>query len=150
MASTSKPAPSTTTSVKLSQQSVNVLRQIVAAVGWAKSYQDIYVGGQLLSETHGLPTLDSTDWVKTPDEVKAMKPAARAAYLKTDQEWGAKVVAFSVTETQGTVIKKAFDHFMTELVKVQKLGPSAQLNEIIDGFKWEVTDAPIVVPEAKA
>lgn len=109
----------------LTQQALSLVRQIVAATGWAKTIDEIYRGGQLLAEV--LPELDPTDWVKTPPEVAAMKPTAREAYQRRDREWVNKRVSIPLTSKQIETIKTAFNH----VASTGALGPSPYLTEVI-------------------
>lgn len=126
---TNTPAAGTGDAFTITQQGVNLLRQVVASTGWAKSIDANYLGGQILADV--LPTLDSTDWVKTPAEVNAMTKAQRAAYTKRDEEWGAKPVEIRLTSKQQDVIKQAFEHVASQ----GALGPHAALNELFRALK---------------
>lgn len=129
------PAPADTV---ITQQALNILRQLVAAQGWSQSILDIYTGGKLLAET--LPQTDSIEWVKTDDEVKALSATERAAYHKRDREWGAKKVTVTVTPGERKVIERAFQHFVTTSAAAKRLGPADFLLELIVAF--DIKDAP--------
>lgn len=116
---------------KLTQQSLNLMRQILGSTGWAKTVQDIYIGGQLLSDDgSGLPELASIEWVKTDVQIRAMTALQRAAYQKKDEEWASKEVEFAMTPKQVESFSKAFTHFCEQGL----LGPNRYLNEIIGVF----------------
>lgn len=122
-----------TESVTLSQQGVNVARQIVNAIGWAKTVEDIAIGGELLVRV--FPTLDPIDdWIKTDAEVKKMTPTEAKTYLEKDRAWGTKPCAFTMTDKQKAVVVKAFKHFVEESANAGKLGPSEWLTELIGVF----------------
>lgn len=126
-------------SVTITQQALNLARQIVAAQGWAKAIQDIYVGGKLLAET--LPALDPLDWVRPDTEIKAMKDKERAEYLAKDKAWGEKKVSFSVTDVERDAIERAFNHFVQTAASAKQLGPNQYLFELIVTF--DIKDTPI-------
>ncbi len=120
--------------VTVTQQALSLIRQIVAATGWAKTIDEIYRGGQLLSDV--LPELDPTDWAKTPPEVAAMKPAAREAYQKRDREWVNKKIVLPLSTKQIESIKTAFNH----VASTGALGPSPYLTEVIVALGLVKTD----------
>lgn len=126
MSTTTKPTPTQT--IKVTQQSLNLIRQIVAAVGWAKTVEDIYVGGQLLDAV--LPEPDPIDWVKSVQELAALSPAEQKAYQRKDKAWCDKVIEFTLTARQVDTFKKAFENLVTE----GKLAPNKYLSEIIVTF----------------
>lgn len=127
------PSKSPAIQIVISQQSLNLLRQIIASSGWIrkeKLIMDITIGGKLLGN-QGLPLLDSVDWVKPDEEVKAMKPKERAAYLKMDQAWADKEKSFTVSADELDVIKTAFQYQLKALQEAGKLGVNPYLNEIV-------------------
>ncbi len=129
-----KPIPTPAPGLVITQQALNLVKQILAATGWAKSITEIYLGGQLLAD--GLPTIDPVDWVKPDVEVRAMTKAQRATYQKRDEEWATKSVALELTPKQIEVIKTAFTHF----VSTGALGPNTYLSEIIRVFGFKVEE----------
>lgn len=124
-------------SVTITQQALNVLRQIVANQGWitdpATLVQDMFVSGKLLVET--LPQLDSVAWVQSEEEIKAMSPKEREAYVARDKAWTTKQVTFQITEGERLVIQRAFQHFAATAASAKQLGPNVHLFEIISNFK---------------
>lgn len=116
-------------SLTLSQQAVNALRQMVNAIGWAKSIEDILYGGQLLST--GLPKLESTDWVRTAEEQAKFTSAERKAYIVQDAAWGSKELTFGLTPSQQDAAVKAFRHWVDEAAKNGRLAPAEWLTELI-------------------
>lgn len=149
MATIPKTPPPTSITVKLTQQSLNIVRQVVNALGWPDSHYAMHVGGHLLTHPEGFPKLDPIDWVKGEDEVKAMTPAARAAYLKQDVKWTTKEVTFTLTEAQAAIVKKAYDWYIAESIKARRAGPSQYLMEIEAAFKWPAPEAPEPAAPAK-
>lgn len=115
--------------ITLTQQAVNALRQMVNAIGWAKTIEDITYGGQLLSAV--LPELDSTDWVKTAEEQVKLTAAERKAYIEQDAAWGSKELTFSATAPQKAAAVKAFKHWVDEAGKNGRLAPAGWLTELI-------------------
>lgn len=113
--------------VTLTQQALNVVRQLLNSQGWAKGVQDIYIGGQLLSET--LPSLD-VSWVKTDKEISLMTDVERKLYVEQDKAWGEKPVALHLSANELDAVKRAYLHNIAELVKAGKLGPHPVLFEI--------------------
>lgn len=140
-----KTSSNTPPSVTITQQALNMLRQIVGAQGWAKSIADVYQGGKLLTET--LPPIDSIAWVKTPEEVNKLPKAEQEAYLAQDKAWVEKPVSFPVTPAARDTIERAFQHFATTAASAKALGPNIYLSELIDAFK--IKDAPTETPPAK-
>jgi hypothetical protein len=132
-----------TISVTLTQQSLNMLRQIVANQGWANTIQDIFLGGQLLVQT--LPQIDSIAWIKSEEEIIAMPPEEREAYVARDRAWAAKQVPVTVSLLERNAIETAFQHFITTAASAKRLGPSPYLFELINGF--QIKDK-VVVDEA--
>lgn len=122
-----------TLNVKLSQQALNLLTQIAAAVGWAETVVDIYEGGKLLADG-GLPKLEPTDWIKSNEEVAQMNKEERDVYTATDKAWAAKVMEFTLTGKQVEVLEKAFK----SVVKKGALSPNAYWIEIIEALGWKV------------
>ena len=123
------PSPSDPNSVTVTQQALNLARQIISAVGWAKSVDDIYIGGKLLAET--FPENDSLDWIKPDEEVRLMTKAQRQAYVEKDRKWASTLKTFAVSEKEKAAFKKAFEHFASE----GKLGPNEYISELIVAFK---------------
>lgn len=128
------------TQYTVSQQSLNLVRQIVSAVGWSKSIDDIYRGGKMLSENGALPELSDTSWTKTNEEVMAMDVETRAAYQKQDKDWASKPIILSLTDKQTDIIKRSFNHFVETAAKNNQLGINQYLNEIIEVFGFQPTD----------
>ena len=124
--------------VTISQQALNLARQIVSAQGWAKAIIDIYNGGKLLAET--FPELDSLDWIKQPEELRKLTPEEQKAYLKQDEEWGSKQVNFTVSPAERDAIERAFNHFSRTAASAKQLGPNAYLYELIVAFS--IKDTP--------
>jgi hypothetical protein len=114
----------------LTQQALNLLRQIAAAPGWAKTIDEIYLGGKLIAET--LPANDPVDWVKTDVEIAAMNARQKEAYLAKDRKWVTTEKTFSLTEKENAALKKAFEYVVAE----GKLGASPHWNEIIRVLGW--------------
>jgi hypothetical protein len=139
-------ASSNTPTVTITQQALNMLRQIVGAQGWAKSISDIYTGGKLLTET--LPVLDSTAWVKTPDLVAKLSKDDQTAYFAQDKAWVEKPFTFAVTPAARDTIERAFQHFASTAASAKQLGPNIYLSELIDAFK--IKDAPTADEATKA
>lgn len=113
--------------IKITQQSVNLVRQILAAVGWAKSVEDIYLGGQMLASA--IPEIDLS-WVKSGKDLAELTPEEQKAYVRKDRAWCEKVVEFTLTAKQVEVVKKAFK----SLVESGNLAPNSALSEIIEVF----------------
>jgi hypothetical protein len=124
---------SDTISVTLTQQALNLLRQIVSNQGWATTILDIYTGGKLLAET--LPQLDPVDWAKSDEDIRAMKPKEREAYVARDREWTSKQVPVTVTPVERDAIERAFQHFAKTAASAKQLGPNVYLLELIVGFQ---------------
>lgn len=122
-----------TLTIQISQQSLNLVRQIIAGAGWAKSVEDIYIGGMMLSDD-GLPEVAPTDWVKTSDEIKVMSPEEKLDYLKADKNWADTQITLTVTDKQVKVFTKAFEHFCAG----GTLAPNRFFNEIITAFGLKV------------
>lgn len=121
--------------VIVSQQALNVLRQIVSAVGWPKAphlIQDIYTGGKLLAET--FPVLDSIDWIKTEEEIKTMTKEEQTSFFARDKEWSEKQVSFSISPHERDTIERAFQYYVTSAASISKLGPNPFLFELIIAF----------------
>lgn len=79
--------------INMSQGAVNLLRSIVSGNGWAKTIQDIMLGGGLMVK---LP-----EYANIPTEDKKAK------------EWAEiKEAEFEVTEKERDSIKKAIAHFV--------------------------------------
>ncbi len=121
-----------TQDVTITQQSVNLMRQIVNATGWAKTVEDIYVGGVLLADI--LPELDPIDWLKSPQEVAAMTDDERKRYIAKDKKWTSKICSFTLTGRQVKAFKLAFE----TLVAKGDLGPNTYLTELIKTFDFKV------------
>ena len=119
-------------SVSITQQALNVLRQIVSNQGWATTILDIYTGGKLLAET--LPQLDSVAWVQSEAQIKAMTAKDREAYVTRDREWTTKEVSFVVTEVERSAIERSFQHFASTAASAKQLGPNVHLYELISSF----------------
>lgn len=117
------------TSVTLTQQAVNALRQMVNAIGWAKTIEDITYGGQLLSAA--LPELDPVDWVKTAEEQQKLTAAERKAYIEKDAAWGGKPTTFPLSAPQQAAAVKAFRFWVDEAGKNGRLAPATWLTELI-------------------
>ena len=118
----------TPSSIVVTQQVLNLTRQILAAPGWAKTVEDIYLGGKMLTEI--LPALDETSWVKTDAEQRALPKAARAAYEEKDRKWATKEIPLPLTQKHVELVKKAFEH----CASTGALGPSPYINELIKAF----------------
>ena len=134
MAKTTATPPSTeSTSVTITQQSLNLIRQMLSAVGWAKSVTQIYLGGKLLEDT--LPSPDATDWVKSDAEQRAMTKAQRTAYAKQDQEWAHKEIHLILSPKEVETIKTALEF----VAGTGSLAPNRYVSEIIKvlGIKVE-------------
>lgn len=125
-------------SITLTQQAVNVLRQQINSIGWAKTIEDISIGGELLSKV--IPKLEPTDWVKTPEEIQKLKPEELRVYVAKDQAWGAKPLTFVLTVEQRAVAVKAFRYWVEEAGKAGKLGPSEWLTELIGVLGLSTTE----------
>ncbi len=121
----------TTLTVTVSQQAINVIKQLVNSQGWAKGVQDIFVGGKLLAEI--LPAIDIS-WVKTEKEVVAMTTEERATYLAEDKAWGEKPITLNLTTAEKDAIVRAYLYNIEELVKAGRLGPNVTLYEIARAF----------------
>jgi hypothetical protein len=120
-----------TTTYTVTQQCLNVLKQLINAKGWAETLGEAYVGGKMVEKY--LPALDLA-WVKTDAEAKAMSADELKTYQAFDKAWGEKPVELTLTEKQAAVVKKAFLHFIGELIKAKGLGPNPVFGEIIDVF----------------
>jgi hypothetical protein len=134
----SDPSPQSYT---VTQQALNVIRQLLNSQGWAKGVSDIFVGGKLLAET--LPSIDIS-WVKSDKEILVMDEAARKVYLDQDKAWGEKAITLSLTTVEVEAVVRAFQHNISELVKAGRLGPNVTLYEIARTFqiKDAAADAP--------
>lgn len=119
-----------TKSYTITQQALNLVRQLVNAKGWATTIEDIYLGGKLLAKD--LPQLEPLDWVKTEAEIVKMSDDERKAYLERDNAWGNKPVEVKLTTAQVAVIKRAFTYFTDESGKAKQLGPNTYLFELIE------------------
>lgn len=120
-----------TTTYTISQQALNVVRQLLNAKGWAETLGEAYDGGKLVSKY--LPELDLS-WLKTDDEVRALKAAELKTYQAQDKAWGEKQVEVNLTDKQAALVRKAFLHFIDELIKAKGLGPNPVFAEIVDAF----------------
>ena len=125
--------------ITISQQSLNLIRQIVGAQGWSKNISDIYVGGKLLVEV--FPNLDDLSWLSSEEDIVKMSHEERVAYLKKDKEWGEKKMTFIVTDIEIDVIKRAFRYFANTAASAKKLGPSLYFFELIIAF--DIKDSEI-------
>lgn len=114
--------------ISMSQQGINLLRQILNAEGWAKTIDDIYIGGKLLDQV--IPELDDLSWVKTPAQLAALSESDREAYLAADKAWVSTIKEFDMTAKQVAATKRAFE----TLTSTGKLGPNRHLSEIIETF----------------
>ena len=121
-----------TSSVTISQQALNVIRQLINAQGWAKSVSDIFTGGKMLAE--GLPQLDPLDWIKTEKEIIAMSDEERKEYLAKDKAWGEKKIELALSKDEKDIVVRAFKHNIDELIKAGRLGPNPVLFEIVKTF----------------
>lgn len=145
---TTSPADSSSPlTVTITQQALNLLRQIVTAIGWAKTIAQIYIGGKLLAET--LPVLESVAWVKTEKEVTAMTDEQRKAYMETDKAWGEKPYTFTVTSDERDAIEAAFNHFARTAASAKRLGPNEHLYALICAFSIKDTPDGAEVKDAK-
>ena len=116
----------------LSQQAVNLVRQLVNAKGWATTIEDIYIGGKMLVKD--LPQLDPLDWLLSEDKILKLSPEERVAYLAKDEAWGQKPFAFDLADKQVDIVKRAFKFFVEESGKAKQLGPNPFLFEIVETF----------------
>ena len=97
--------------INLTQGAVRYLRDMLASTGWAKSINDIILGGGLLVDVLPEP---SEPPVITPVEREAadqarIRLAAHTANVKT---WSAlPVPEFDVTEKQRDCIRRCIKHF---------------------------------------
>lgn len=91
------------TPYNLPQSSLNALIQCLNSVGWAKTPQDVYNAGRLLSEV--IPELD-TSWIKTDADLATMSAVERAAYRAHDLEFAAKGVEFFLTDNDRELVRK--------------------------------------------
>jgi len=83
--------------INMSQGAVNLLRNIISGTGWAKTTQDIILGGGLLADTR-LP-----EYENIPTEKKAA------------MEWAkAPAPEFEVSEKEREAVKRAITHFCTQ------------------------------------
>ena len=120
------------TTYTVTQQALNVIRQLLNAKGWPETLAESYDGGKLVSKY--LPELDPIDWIKTEAEVKTFTPDEAKAYVAKDKAWTDKACALSLSPKQVALVHKAFLHFVGELIKRKELGVSTVFNEIIDVF----------------
>lgn len=89
---------STPHKIKLKQGSLRILRDVVSAVGWAKTTALIIIGGSLAAR---LPEVDALPDAKaSQDEVKA--------WLNKD------IPEFEVSEKERDAVKTALTHFSNE------------------------------------
>lgn len=131
--------PTTTTSFTVTQQTLNIIRQLLNAKGWPETLGEAYIGGKLV--TKYLPELDPIDgWVKTEEQLKALDAAELAAYRKRDDEWATKPVVLELTEKQVAAVVKAFRFFVAELLNAKQLGAAPFLTEIVDVFGLEMDE----------
>lgn len=136
------PSSDTLLTVTITQQAVNVLRQLINAQGWAKGVGDLYTGGKLLAET--LPVTDIS-WVKSEKDILAMTDQERATYLLKDKDWCERTVEVTVSGAETDVIQRAFQYNVGALSKAGKLGCNPTLFELIKAF-----DIKEAQPETKA
>lgn len=122
-------------SYTLTQQALNVLRQLINAKGWAETLQDAYVGGKLV--TKYLPQLEPTDWVLSGEQLSKLSAKEALAYQERDAEWGSKPITFTLNAKQLEAVHKAFKHFIGELIKNKALGPLPVFNELIESLGIE-------------
>ena len=118
-----------TLTIKITQQSLNLVRQIIAGAGWAKTVTDIYIGGKMLADG-GLPELSPIDWVKTPEQISQMTPEQRASYQNQDKIWADTQIELSLSGAQIAVFTKAFEFFCKE----GNFSPNKYFVEIITAF----------------
>lgn len=127
--------------ITISQQALNLLRQIVSSQGWCRKssgIQDMYVAGKLLVET--LPKLEDTSWTKPLEEINKLSPEEKKVYIEKDEAWAAKQVSFTVTSIERDVIECAFNHFSKTAASAKRLGPNPHLFELIISFS--IKDLP--------
>jgi hypothetical protein len=105
---------------------------------------DIFVGGKLLAET--LPELDSLSWVRSQEELKTLSVEDQKAYMKQDEEWGAKPVTFTVSSIERDTIERAFNYFAQTAASAKQLGPNPFLFEVIVAFS--IKDVPAAETKA--
>lgn len=130
---------SSSLTVTISQQALNLVIQIVSAQGWAKAIKDIFLGGKLLAET--LPEMDSLAWIRPNAEIQKMTQEEQKAYLAQDEAWGAKPFTFTVTSAERDAIERAFQHFASTAASAKQLGPNKFLYELVVAFS--IKDAPL-------
>lgn len=117
---------------KLSQQAVNIIRQLVNATGWTETITDMVTAGDMLKTS--LPKLDPLDWLKTEKEIVEMNPTDRVAYLEKDRAWGEKELTFTLSDEEKKIVVRAFRFNFEQLKKAGKLGPNPVLYEVIKAF----------------
>jgi hypothetical protein len=118
--------------LKLHQQSLHLLRSILATPGWAKTTKEIYLGGRLLADT--LPEPD-TSWVKVPAQLQAMTTEERTAYRAQDKAWAGTEVEIEISDAERDICRKAIE----KLSETGELGTSQYLFRLLEvfGFKPE-------------
>ena len=121
-----------TTSYTLTQQALNLVRQLINAKGWAETIEHIYQGGKMLAKD--LPQLDPLDWVRSNEQLQQMSKEEQEAYLAQDLAWGQKPCTFELSTKQVEAVKLAFNYFINESGKAKQLGPNVHLFEIIEVF----------------
>ncbi len=125
--------------VTITQQALNVIRQLVNAKGWPSTLAEAYVGGKLIAKY--LPEPDPiSGWAKTDYEVKNMTPAELEVYQALDKAWVTKQFELDLTDKQVAAIKQAFLFFIDELIKTKNLGPNPVFVEIVDVFGIDLED----------
>ncbi len=90
----------------LPQQSLNLLRGLLAQPGWAKTTREIYLGGRLLVET--LPEPD-TSWILAPEAVAALPAGERATYRETDKAWCAVPIEIEISDIDRDLCRKVLE-----------------------------------------
>ena len=91
--------------LELTRGSLRFLHQMIAAPGWAKTIQDIMLGGKLLAET--LPPFEAV-----PEKRNTETPTD---YDKRVKAWNAEAAAvFEITEKDREACKRALEHFARE------------------------------------
>ncbi len=91
--------------ITLPQQSLSLLQQALSTQGWATTLQDIYIGGQILTEV--LPILEIRVF-DFPHGTKLEDISAEKIkeFQKLDEIWANKSVSFELNKKQEECIKK--------------------------------------------
>jgi len=127
-----------TKDIVVTQQTLNIIKQLLNAKGWPETLSEAYIGGKLA--TKYLPELDDLSWVKTGAELEKLTPAELTEYRKRDEEWGAKSITLSLAPNQVNAITKAFKFFVAELLKNKQLGAAPFIMEIVDAFDIDLDE----------